>query len=198
MIAPPHCHAQACSSDVGLNGARCFWQVYRYPGVYGDPYPRLHAHSLGLRADRVNGPYDDQTGAFPPVEPHRADVIPEARADLRSELPAACGGLSALQRPRPHVLVSGRQFARSLFLTHFPDESRACTARQVPAARAWVASQVQNGRSAVNAQHAARESRRHGQGQWPRRTARMSWEYTLAWAYRLAADAIDLRGERQP
>ena len=104
------------------------------------------------------GPADDQTGAFPPVEPHRADVIPEARADLRSELPAACGGLSALQRPRPHVLVSGRQFARSLFLTHFPDESRACTARQVPAARAWVASQVQNGRSAVNAQHAARES----------------------------------------
>jgi len=123
---------QACSSDVGLNGARCFWQVYRYPGVYGDAYPRLHAHSLGLRADRVNGPYDDQTGAFPPVEPHRADVIPEARADLRSELPAACGGLSALQRPRPHVLV--------------------------PAARAWVTNQVQNGRSAVNAQHAARES----------------------------------------
>jgi len=24
----------------------------------------------------------------------------------------------------------------------------------------------------------------------------MSWEYTLAWAYRLAADAIDLRGGR--
>eukprot|EP00964_Phaeocystis_antarctica_P069199 scaffold41999_cov44-Phaeocystis_antarctica.AAC.1 len=38
------------------------------------------------------------------------------------------------------------------------------------------------------------ESRRHGQGQWPRRTARMSWEDALAWACRLAADAIDLRG----
>eukprot|EP00964_Phaeocystis_antarctica_P032850 scaffold18611_cov36-Phaeocystis_antarctica.AAC.1 len=26
------------------------------------------------------------------------------------------------------------------------------------------------------------ESRRHGQGQWPRRSARMNWELTLAWA----------------
>ena len=104
------------------------------------------------------GPFDDQTGAFPPVEPHRADVIPEARADLRSELPAACGGLSAVQRPQPHVLVSGRQFAFSLFLTHFPHESRACTARQVPAARAWVAKQVKKWALSANAQHAARES----------------------------------------
>ena len=40
-----------------------------YSGVYGDAYPRLHAYSLGLRADRVNGLYDDQTGAFPPGEP---------------------------------------------------------------------------------------------------------------------------------
>ena len=72
-------------------------QVYRYPGVYGDAYPRLHAHSLGLRADWVIDPTNDQTGAFWPGEPHRADVIPEARADLRSELPAACGGLSALR-----------------------------------------------------------------------------------------------------
>ena len=85
---------------------------------------------------------------------HSAPLI---TADLRSELPAACGGLSALQRPQPHVLVSGRQFARSLFFTHFPHESRACTARQVPAARAWVAKQVKKWALSANAQHAARE-----------------------------------------
>ena len=72
-----------------------------YPGVYGDAYPRLHAHSLGLRADWVIDPTNDQTGAFWPGEPHRADVILEARADLRYEWPAACGGLSALQGPQP-------------------------------------------------------------------------------------------------
>ena len=143
------------------------------------------------------GPADDQTGAFWPGEPHRADVIPEARADLRSELPAACGGLSALQRPQPHVLVSGRQFARSLFLTDFPDESRACTARQVPAARAWVTNQVQNGRSAPM-RSMLLESRRYVHGQWPRWSVRMNWEHALAWAYRLAAGAIDRRGERRP
>ena len=80
-------------------------QVYSYPGVYGDPYPRLHAHSLGLRADWVNGPPDDQTGAFWPGEPHRADVILEARADLRSDQPVACGGLRALQGPQPPALA---------------------------------------------------------------------------------------------
>ena len=82
-----------------------FAQVYSYPGVYGDPYPRLHAHSLGLRADWVNGPPDDQTGAFWPGEPHRADVILEARADLRSDQPVACGGLRALQGPQPPALA---------------------------------------------------------------------------------------------
>ena len=125
---------------------------------------------------------------------HSAPLI---TADLRSELPAACGGLSAVQRPQPHVLVSGRQFAFSLFLTHFPHESRACTARQVPAARAWVANQVKNGRSAPM-RSMLPESRRHGQRQWPRWSARMSWEHALAWACRLAAGAIDRRGERQP
>jgi len=125
---------------------------------------------------------------------HSAPLI---TADLRSELPAACGGLSAVQRPQPHVLVSGRQFAFSLFLTHLPHESRACTARQVPAARAWVANQVKNGRSAPM-RSMLPESRRHGQRQWPRWSARMSWEHALAWACRLAAGAIDRRGERQP
>ena len=124
-------------------------------------------------------------------------MIPEARADLRSELPAACGGLSALQRPQPHVLVSGRQFDRLLFLAHLPDESRACAARNVSAARAWVANQVQNGRS-VPMRSMLPESRRHGLGQWPRWSARMNWEHTLAWACRLAAGAIDRRGERRP
>ena len=80
-------------------------QVYSYPGVYGDPYPRLNAHSLGLRADRLNGPPDDPTGTFWPGEPHRADVILEARADLRSDQPVACGGLSALQGPQPPALA---------------------------------------------------------------------------------------------
>ena len=69
-------------------------------------------------------------------------MIPEARAYLRSEWPSACGGLSALQRPQPHVRVSGHQSARSLFLTHLPAELRARTARQVSATRAWVANQV--------------------------------------------------------
>ena len=124
-------------------------------------------------------------------------MIPEARADLRSELPAACGGLSALQRPQPHVLVSGRKFDRSLFLAHLPDELRACAARKVSAARAWVANQVQNGRS-VPMRSMLPESRRHGHGQWPRWSARMNWEHTLAWACRLAAGAIDRRGERRP
>ena len=124
-------------------------------------------------------------------------MIPEARADLRSELPAACGGLSALQRPQPHVLVSGRKFDRSLFLAHLPDESRACAARKVSAARAWVANQVQNGRS-VPMRSMLPESRRHGHGQWPRWSARMNWEHALAWACRLAAGAIDRRGERRP
>ena len=36
-------------------------QVYRGAGLRGDPYPRLHTHSLGIRADRHNGPSDDQT-----------------------------------------------------------------------------------------------------------------------------------------
>ena len=80
-------------------------QVYRYPGVYGDPYPRLHAHSLGLRVDWVIDPTNDQTGAFWPGEPHRADVILEARADLRSGQPVACGGLSALHNPQPPALA---------------------------------------------------------------------------------------------
>ena len=47
----------------------------------------------------------DQTGAFWPGEPHRADVILEARADLRSDQPVACGGLSALQGPQPPALA---------------------------------------------------------------------------------------------
>ena len=124
-------------------------------------------------------------------------MIPEARAYLRSEWPSACGGLSALQRPHPHVRVSGHQSARSLFLTHLPAESRARTARQVSATRAWVANQVQNERSA-SMRSMLPENRRHGQGQWPRWSARVNWELALAWARRLSADAIDLRGERQP
>ena len=74
-------------------------------GVYGDAYPRLHVHSLGLRADWVIDPTNDQTGAFWPGEPHRADVILEARADLRSDQPVACGGLRALQGPQPPALA---------------------------------------------------------------------------------------------
>jgi len=96
-------------------------------------------------------------------------VIPEARADLRSDWPSACGGLSALQRPQPYVRVS--------------------------ATRAWVVNQVQNGRSA-SMRSMLPENRRHGQGQWPRRSARVNWELALAWARRLSADAIDLRGGR--
>ena len=65
----------------------------------------IHAHSLGLRADWVIDPTNDQTGAFWPGEPHRADVILEARADLRSDQPVACGGLRALQGPQPPALA---------------------------------------------------------------------------------------------
>ena len=86
---------------------------------------------------------------------------------------------------------------RSLFLTHLPDESRACPTRQVSAARAWVANQVQNGRSA-SMRSMLPESHRHGQGQWPRRSARTNWKLALAWARRLSAGAIDRRGERRP
>ena len=92
---------------------------------------------------------------------------------------------------------SGGQLARSLFLAHLPDESRACAARKVSAAHAWVANQVQNGRSAPM-RSMLLESRRHGHGQWPRWSVRMNWEHALAWAYRLAAGAIDRRGERRP
>eukprot|EP00964_Phaeocystis_antarctica_P138056 scaffold102700_cov51-Phaeocystis_antarctica.AAC.1 len=89
--------------------------------------------------------------------------------------------LIALQRPQPYVRVSGHQSALSLFLTHLPAESRARTARQVSATRAWVVNQVQNGRSA-SMRSMLPENRRHGQGQWPRRSARVNWELALAWA----------------
>eukprot|EP00964_Phaeocystis_antarctica_P089763 scaffold57325_cov47-Phaeocystis_antarctica.AAC.1 len=29
----PQCHAQACFSDVGLNGARCFWEASKEAAV---------------------------------------------------------------------------------------------------------------------------------------------------------------------
>ena len=92
---------------------------------------------------------------------------------------------------------SGGQFARSLFLAHLPDESRARAARQVSAASAWFANQVQNGRSAPM-RSMLPESRRHGHGQWPRWSARMNWGHALAWSCRLTAGATDRRGERRP
>ena len=107
------------------------------------------------------------------------------RTQRASEAATACAG----ERPPIHVLVVPHSFTSRIASLYRSTGARStCVGRQTGekmGAQRSMCSMLP-------------ESRRHGQGQWPRRTARMSWEHALAWACRLAAGAIDRRGERQP